>query len=139
MPFIVKSDLLTYIDESTIDQITDNTDTYVAEAIQDAEQRIREKISPRFDMDSELNKTGSNRQRSLLKHCINLSIYFLFQRLYTDVLPEGRVEGKDEAEQWLDDVYNGKLNVTLDTNDDENEKGWPLRWGSATKKGDQTY
>jgi phage gp36-like protein len=139
MPFIVKSDLLTYIDESTIDQLTDGTDAHVDEAIKDAEERIREKISPRFDMDTELVKTGTNRQRSLLKHCINLTIFYLFQRLYTDVLPEGRVEGRDEAEQWLSDVYNGNLNVSLDKIDEANEQGWPLRWGSDTKKGDQTW
>ena len=139
MPFIIKADLLTYIDQSTIDQLTDNTDTYVDEAIKDAEERIREKISPRYDMDSELGKAGTLRHRSLLKHCIGLTIFYLFQRLYTDVLPEGRVEARDEAEQWLDDVYKGNLNVSLDTVDEATESGWPLRWGSATKKGDQTY
>lgn len=139
MAFIVKTDLLAYIDLSTIDQITDGTDLYVTEAIKDAEERITEKISPRYDMDTELNRVGAARQRSLLKHCINLSIFYLFQRLYTDVLPEGRVEAKDEAEQWLDDVYNGNLNVSLATNDEPNEQGYPLRWGSDTKKGDQTW
>lgn len=139
MAFIVKTDLLAYIDLSIIDQITDGTDLYVTEAIKDAEERITEKISPRYDMDTELNRVGAARQRSLLKHCINLSIFYLFQRLYTDVLPEGRVEAKDEAEQWLDDVYNGNLNVSLATNDEPNEQGYPLRWGSDTKKGDQTW
>jgi len=139
MAFIVKADLLNYIDESTIDQLTDATDTYVVEAIKDAEERIIEKISPRYDMDIELNRVGTARQRSLLKHCISLTIFYLFQRLYTDILPEGRVEAKDEAEKWLDDVYNGNLNVTLDKIDETNEQGWPLRWGSDTKKGDQTW
>ena len=139
MAFIVKSDLLTYIDESTIDQLTDNNNGYVNEAIADAEERIREKISPRYDMATEFAKTGANRQRSLLKHCINLSIFYLFQRLYTDVLPEGRVEAREDAEKWLDDVYNGNLSVTLATNDEPNEQGYPIRWGSEKKKGNQTY
>ena len=139
MAFIVKADLLRYIDESTIDQLTDGLDTYVDEAIKDAEGRIREKISPRYNMDTELVKVDPDRNRSLLKHCINLSIFYLFQRLYTDILPEGRVEGKDEAEQWLDDVFKGDLNVDLDTKDEANEQGWPLRWGSNTKKGSQNW
>jgi len=139
MAFIVKADLLRYIDESTIDQLTDGTDSYVTESIKDAEERIREKISPRFDMDAELVKVDPDRNRSLLKHCINLAIFYLFQRLYTDVLPEGRVEGKDEAEKWLDDVYRGDLNVDLEKNDEPNEQGWPLRWGSDTKKGSQNW
>jgi phage gp36-like protein len=139
MAFIVKADLLRYIDLSTIDQLTDSNDTYVTESIKDAEERIREKISPRFNMDTELVKVDPDRNRSLLKHCINLSIFYLFQRLYTDVLPEGRIEGKEEAERWLDDVYKGDLNVDLDKNDEANEQGWPLRWGSATKKGSQNW
>jgi len=139
MAFLVKSDLLTYIDESTIDQLTDNNNGYVNEAIADAEERITEKISPRYDMATEFAKTGANRQRSLLKHCINLSIFYLFQRLYTDVLPEGRTEAREDAEKWLDDVYNGNLSVTLATNDEANEQGYPIRWGSEKKKGNQTY
>jgi len=139
MAFIDKTDLLRYIDESTIDQLTDNNDALVVEAIKDAEERITEKISQRVDTVSELSKIDPDRNRSLLKHCINLSIYYLFERLYTDVLPEGRVQGMETAEKWLEDVYGGKINVSLDKNDEENQQGWPLRWGSNQKKGSQNY
>ena len=139
MAFLVKADLLNYIDTSTIDQLTDGTDTYVVNAISEAEDRIREKISPRYDLDVEFAKTGTTRNSSLLKHAINISILYLFQRTYTDVLPEGREMANDTAEKWLNDVYEGRINVTLATNDDNNEQGWPLRWGSETKKGSQSY
>lgn len=139
MAFILKTDIQRYLEVDTIDQLTDSDDTIVTAAIEDAEDRIREKISPRYDLDAEYAKTGTDRHRSLMKHCISLSIYFLFQRVYIDVLPEGREVAYQEAETWLNDVYMGKLNVDLATNDEENEKGWPLRWGSATKKGNQSY
>jgi len=139
MAFLVKSDLLRYIDESTIDQITDNTDTYVDEAIKDAEERITERIGQRVDTAAEFAKTGTDRHRSLLKHCINLSIYYLFERLYTDVLPEGRVQGMEMAETWLGDIAAGNILVNLDKIDEANEAGWPIRWGSDTKKGSQNY
>ncbi|BAQ92536.1 putative Head-Tail Connector Protein [uncultured Mediterranean phage uvMED] len=139
MPFLVKADLYNYLDQSTIDQITDNTDSYVEEAILCAEDRIKEKISPRYDLQTEFAKTGTDRNRSLLKHCANLAIYYLFQRLYTDVIPEGRVEGMDMAESWLDEAYEGKIQLSLATNDEASEQGWSMRWGSKTKKGNQTY
>ncbi len=139
MAFIDKTDIERYLEADTIDQLTDSNDATVNEAILDAEERIREKISPRYNMDVEYAKTGTDRSRSLMKHCINLAIYFLFERLYIDVLPEGRVVAYNEAEKWLDDVYEGRLNVTLATNDDDNEEGWPFRWGSQPKKGNQTY
>lgn len=139
MAFIDKTDINRYLEDETTDQITDGNDTIVDEAILDAEDRVREKISPRYDMAVEFAKTGTDRNRSLMKHTINLAIYFLFQRLYTNVIPEGRGIAMEEAEQWLDDVYNGRLNVDLATVDEANEKGWPLRWGSATKKGNQSY
>lgn len=139
MAFINKTDLERYIDVDEIDQITDNNDAFVDEAILDAENRIREKIDPRIDIDAEFAKTGANRNRSLLEHCINLAIYKLFKRLYTDVLPDGRVQGMEDAESWLDDIYNGRLSVTLDKKDEANQRGWPLRWGSQPSKGSQTY
>lgn len=139
MAFLVKSDLLRYIDESTIDQLTDGTDAYVDEAILDAEERITERIGQRVDTAAEFIKTGTARHRSLMKHCINLSIYFLFERLYTDVLPEGRVQGMEMAEQWLTDISEGNIIVNLEKVDEANEKGWPIRWGSDEKKGSQNY
>ena len=139
MAFIDKTDLNRYLEDNTTDQITDSDDALVTEVISDAEDRIREKISPRYDLDTEFAKTGANRNRSLMKHCINLSIYYLFQRLYLNVIPEGRGIAYEEAEKWLDDVYMGKLNVALATNDEDAQQGWPLRWGSDTKKGNQTY
>lgn len=139
MAFITKTDLLRYIDESTIDQLTDATDSYVDEAIKDAEERITERIGQRVDTATEYAKTGTDRHRSLLKHCINLSIYFLFERLYTDVLPEGRTQGMETAEAWLTDISEANILVNLATIDDENQKGWPIRWGSDTKKGSQNY
>ena len=43
------------------------------------------------------------------------------------------------AESWLEEAYEGKIQLSLATNDEENEQGWSMRWGSKTKKGDQTY
>jgi len=139
MAFLVKTDLLRYIDESTVDQLTDATDSYVDEAIKDAEERITERIGQRVDTASEYAKTGTDRHRSLLKHCINLSIYYLFERLYTDILPEGRTQGMETAEAWLSDISEGNILVNLDKIDEANEAGWSIRWGSDEKKGSQNY
>jgi len=139
MAFIIKTDLYRYLEQSTIDQLTDSTDSIVTEAIADAEDRIREKISPRYNLTTEYAKTGTNRHRGLMKCAINLAIFNLFQRVHIDVLPEGREFAHQEAEKWLDDVFKGRLNVTLTTNDEAKEQGWPLRWGSQTKKGNQSF
>ena len=139
MAFIVKADLLTYIDEAVIDQLTDDNDSYVTEVIKDAETRIKERISARFDTTVELAKTGGNRNRSLLKCCINLAIYYLFERLYTDVIPEGRTQGMTAAEKWLDDAISGNIQSGLTEVDAAATQGWSIRWGSETKKGSQNY
>jgi phage gp36-like protein len=139
MAFIVKSDLVRYIDETTIDQLTDDDDTLVTEAIKDAEERISERIGQRVNTATEFAKSGANRQRSLLKHCISLAIYYLFERLYTDVLPEGRIQAMQYAEAWLEDVSKGKIVVNLTKVDEANQSGWPIRWGSQPKKDSQNY
>lgn len=139
MAFIDKTDLTRYVDSSTIDQLTDNDDTLVDEAILDAQDRVKEIIQARYDIDAEFAKLTTARNRSLLKHTINIAIYFLFQRLYTNVLPEGRIEAFEQAETWLKDVYAGRVMVDMTKNDETNEEGWPLRWGSNTKKGSQDW
>lgn len=139
MAFIDKTDLTRYVDSSTIDQLTDNDDALVDEAILDAQDRVKEIIQARYDIDAEFAKLTTARNRSLLKHTINIAIYFLFQRLYTNVLPEGRIEAFEQAETWLKDVYSGRVMVDMAKNDEINEEGWPLRWGSNTKKGSQDW
>lgn len=139
MAFINKTDVTQYLEATTIDQLTDGVDSIVDDAILDAEERIKEKISPRFNLVTEFAKTGATRNRSLKKCCISLAIYYLFQRVHIDVLPEGREVAHEEAEKWLNDVYEGRLNVDLTTNDETKQEGWPLRWGSDTKKGNQNY
>jgi len=139
MAFLFKADLVRYIDEVQINQLTDSNDTIVSEAIADAEERINEMIGQRVDTATEFAKVGAARQRSLLKHAINLSIFYLFERLYTDVLPEGRVNGKEMAEAWLEDIAKGNILVNLAKVDETKQKGWPIRWGSQTKKGSQNY
>ena len=139
MAFLVKTDLLNYIDLSTLNQLTDGTDAYITEAIKDAEARISERISQRINTATEYAKTGGTRDRSLLKHAISISIYYLFERLYTDVLPEGRVESYKTAEKWLEDVNEGKITVPLAKVDESTQKGWPVRWGSEPKKGSANY
>lgn len=139
MAFINKADVSRYLDVSTIDQLTDGNDTLVDEAILDAQDRVEEIIQARYDMNAEFAKTGTARHRSLLKHTINITIYFLFQRLYTNVIPEGRIEAWEQAEIWLRDVFAGRVMVDMDKLDETNEQGWPLRWGSNTKKGSQDW
>lgn len=139
MAFISKTDLIRYIDEIQIDQLTDSNDTIVTEAISDAEERITERISQRIDTAAEFAKTGADRSRSLMNHTINIAIYYLFNRLYTDVLPEGRVNGMQTAEAWLEDVSKGNITVNLTKVDEAAQSGWPVRWGSYTKKGSQNY
>tara|TARA_R110000796_G_scaffold73842_1_gene165857 strand:- start:4507 stop:4926 length:420 start_codon:yes stop_codon:yes gene_type:complete len=139
MAFLDKTDVERGLDSYIINELTDSTDSIVVEAIADAEARVREKISPRYDLDTEFAKISGARDRSLLKHCIALTIYYLYERLNTRVLPEAKVTAWQLAEVWLDDVYKGNINVNLATNDDTTETGWPLRWGSQPKKGNQTY
>ena len=139
MALLVKADLLNYIDLSTLNQLTDGTDAYITDAIKDAEARITERISQRIDTAAEYVKAGAARDRSLLKHAISITIYYLFERLYTDVLPEGRVEAYKMAEAWLEDINEGKITVALTKKDESTQKGWPVRWGSEPKKGSANY
>ena len=132
---ISKTDILYYIPADDLDQITGEDDSIIDFSIEDAENYAKEYLRPRFDVETEFLKTGIDRNKSLLNVLVHISIYLMFERLNTNVLPEARSDSYNRSIQWLKDVSSGKLETTLtEKTSPENEKGYAIRWGSSEKK-----
>jgi phage gp36-like protein len=131
---LVKTDLIKYVEESDLDQLTGSDDAIVDEVILDAEEVAREYLRPRYDIDFELSQVDPDRNRSLLKHLTAIAIFFLFERIPTNTQPEARFEAYERGVQWLKDVAKGMVDTKMKEYDSpENEKGYSIRWGSNPK------
>jgi phage gp36-like protein len=132
---VLKDDILNYIDSDDLQQITESDDSIIDVSILDAEQIGSEYLINRFDIDFEYSQTGTARNSSLLKHLTAIALFFLFERLNTNILPESRSGAYDRAIQWLKDVRDQKIQTNLkEKTAPENEKGFGIRWGSTEKQ-----
>lgn len=136
MAFITQTDLEVYIDQIELDQISNGNTNVIPEAIKDAEEYSAEMLRQRYDMAVEYAKTGDDRNRQLLKNTTAIAIYYINQRIPTNVQPEARAIAYEDAVNWLKEVAAGLRMVDMEQLDAENSKGYAIRWGSKTKSND---
>lgn len=139
MALLSQTDLEIYIDPRELQQITDNNGLVVPEAIEDAEEFVKEFLRHRIDVDVEFAKTGTDRNRSLLKHVSAVAIYFINQRIPTDVVPEARGVAYEEAVDWCKDIQKGLRQTSLTEKDPENKEGYNITWGDSSSNNKNFY
>ena len=139
MAFIERSDLEIYIEARELDQITEDNPTVIDEAIKDAIEYVAEMLRHRFDTDDEFSKVSPNRHRQLLKQTIAVAIFYINERIPTDVLPESREMAYDRAVEWLKEVQTGRRQTTLTELNAEGKTGYNIVYGSQTKNDTNSY
>lgn len=133
MSFLIKDDLLSYMESEEIEQITDGDDSIIDTVIQDSEEFGAELLRQRYDVPFEYAKTGTDRNSQLLKQLTAIAIFYLSERLPTNILPEARFLAYERAEKWLNDVAKGFRMVNLKQISPETQTGFHIRYGN--KKG----
>ena len=131
MAFIEQTDLERYVTADDLNQITEGNPAIMGGAINDAMEHVSEYLRQRYDMDVEFAKVAPNRHRSLLKHTIAVTLYFLCERIAFDQLPENRVVAYNNANQWLKDCGSGTIQPDLQKIADK-ESGISIRYGNTS-------
>jgi phage gp36-like protein len=132
MPYIEQSDLENYVTPEDLQQITDGDASMITAAVDDAIEHLSEKLRQRYDVVTEYNKTEANRHRTLLKHTIAVTLYFLCEKVAFDQLPENRVTSFKHANDWAKDCASGTIQPSLQQIDSP-ERGISIRYGKASK------
>lgn len=101
MPFIVKADLLTYIQEFELDAITQLDDKFIQAAIEAAQAEIRMHLYDSFEVDAIFNAEGEQRNALLINFCADIAIYLLAVRCQAGQYIELRKAQYDRAISWL--------------------------------------
>jgi hypothetical protein len=139
MAFIEQTDLERYIDPDDLEQIIDDDSTVVPGAIEDGEEFVKEKLRQRYDVDAEMAKSAPNRHRQLLKQTIAVVLFYISERLPTDVMPESRGQAYERAVDWLNECASGKRMASMETIDDENQVGLSIRYGKSSTTNNNHY
>ena len=134
MPFLEYSDFFPYIKQEHIEQLSPDTNT-LAQAEQFATTIIKDHIGELYDM-SNFSEGGSNRHPTLVRLCVVIALYQLYNRISDEYTPTRVIKDYDDAMQYLRDAARGNLNIyqLATVNDTENKPLTNFRWGSSPRR-----
>jgi hypothetical protein len=103
---------------------------------------MRKYLDNRYDMNVELAKAGADRHKVLLRWAKVLVIYYIYERVPDDMVPERVIKNYDEVVKALEKVEDGDADIpgltpvtVPDENSDSGSKPYTKRrWGSIAKR-----
>lgn len=106
------------------------SDTAIDEAIKDAIEEASSYLNARYNLEQELIKTGSSRNRMLVKIIRDISIYNIYAQSNPVNMPEERVDIHNSAIKFLEKVRSERTNLRgLNRKLDNNGSSY-LKFGS---------
>lgn len=133
--WITKSDYVHTIQDKRLNMMLEDTDTILDVPEQTAIQVVRDALHSRFDVDAIFATTGDDRPKQVLKWCIDIAIYFVYERVPDKLVPERIKENYARTLDTLLDIADGKKSIELPRLEDtEGNPKSKFRWGSKESR-----
>jgi hypothetical protein len=142
--FISKDDYAYHMRVYKLDQILDeeehDQDLILDTAEEEALAMIEKHLADKYDMNTVLSQSGANRNKVILRWAKVLVIYYIYERVPDEMVPERVVKNYNEVMEQLRRVEDGKASVSglpPKTELDGNGVNQPVtrrRWGSVTAR-----
>lgn len=136
MSFLAKADFYSVIRQLRIEQMSDNSDTIIEQAISEAVALVKSYLFAIYNTETIFSKTGNERDTLLMLHCKNIAVYLLHKRLPNVMMPEHVKDDYSETLRQLEQVAKGNIDFDLprkselDPNGDGTlEENTKFRWG----------
>jgi phage gp36-like protein len=138
--FLNISDFQTRLSDRVINLLTDDLDSKLDIASNEATGIIRDRLYDKYQIDGEFSKTGTNRNAMLVRYALSLAIYSLYSRVPDEEIPERVVKDYDDAMSDLKLIAQGKLSTTITLNtDSDGETVSRIRVGSNDPRSHNPY
>ena len=111
--FITKEELKSHLYDYQVDQISDNDDTIVVEAIDVATAEVKSYLANRYDTATIFAATGSSRSALIVEHVKVCAVYHLLILCNVDAIYERYETAYDRSIKYLKDVADGLLSPDL--------------------------
>lgn len=133
--FINQDDYLPYISEKRLTQAVGGDFTILDTVENTAIQVVRDALYPKYDTQQIFATVGNARPKQVLRWCIILSVYYIYERIPDALAPDRVQTTYEETITMLSDIADGKKSVELPRALDENENvKTKIRWGSQSKR-----
>lgn len=132
MRYILLTDLLMSISENAIDKITRNNETKLEDCEEIAIGYLTEKLSSMFQIAGEFS--NSSRNATVVRWCVHLMVYFLYQAVPDNDIPERVIKNYDDVVREIERVASGRDACSLPRVTTSGEVRTRLRWSAEKKR-----
>ena len=136
MPYLTAAELNTSLYPEIQSAISRGQSTTIELHINEALSFVQAKLSTRYDMIAEFQKTGADRNNLLLKFIKDIAIYYLYD--LPETIPSKRVKAHDDAIDFINDLVKGQAVLAgvppAQTDDDTTTIGGTISYGSEQKR-----
>ena len=142
--FIAKDDYKYQIRTYRLDQILEAADEDEELILDSAENEavsiLKDSLATRYDVNAIFAASGNDRHKTILRWAKVLVIYFIYERIPDEMVPERVVKNYNYVLERLEAIEAGNANVDglpLQTEADENGETQTItrrRWGSMEKR-----
>ncbi len=129
--FIEKSDYNYQLRTYKLDQIIDEDDTVLDDAEEDAIAEVKDYLFQNYNTELIFSQTGSQRSKNVLRWVKNVVIYYIYERVPDELVPERVIKDYDDTIEKLEKISAGDIAADLPRR--QTEEGKPktqFRWGS---------
>lgn len=133
--FITTTDYKTKVTDNRLNMIIESDQTILDEAELTAIATTRDFLYSRYDVDTIFALTGTARPMQVVRWCVNLAIYYIYERIPDKLTPDRIKDNYHDTLALLLDISDGKKAVDLPHKEDA--EGYPeskFRWGSQLKR-----
>jgi len=131
MKFITRTELLTYIDNELLSQLTNNDNDILDNISEFAISEICGYISGKYNVDEIFNKTGLNRNAYFVSITMDILLFHLYSRSSSNNIPDIRIQKYSKAIEYLESVGKGTITPDLPVKSKEfNTGSSELLWGN---------
>ncbi len=110
--FIIREDYSSNIQMYRLDSLTGFNDIKLGEVEKTAIGYMKGYLNPRYDVDADFAKTGTDRDPVLLSCAIDITIYHLCKALKLREIPGTIRDSYNDWKEWLLGVQSGAINPT---------------------------
>jgi phage gp36-like protein len=133
--WITSDDYKTKVTDQRLNMIIEDDTTILDAAESTAIANVQDALHTKYDIDVIFASVGDDRPKQVLRWCVNLAVYYIYERIPDKLIPDRVIRNYENTLEVLDKIADGKYSVNLPHLQDE--EGYPtskFRWGSNSPR-----
>lgn len=135
MDFLQQSDYNSFINAQLLNMLAEGDNNKIMNAENLAYGFICDSLASRYNLHAEFSKSGLNRNSTLIRWMLSLSVYFLHNTVPDTDIPERVAKNYDDARKEITAIADGKGSTTLmPLSTADGRRKTRFRWGSSPRR-----